>query len=49
MDADFNAQERIKERINEDETTKMIDLHGYKEKKSLNKQVKYCISSSEIL
>ena len=44
-DADFNAQERI----NEDETTKMIDLHGHKEKKSLNKQVKYCISSSEIL
>lgn len=45
MDADFNAQEGI----NEDEMTKMIDLHGYKEEKSLNKQVKYCISSSEIL
>ncbi len=44
-DTDFNAQERI----NEDETTKMIDLHDYKEKKSLNKQMKYCISSSEIL
>ena len=45
MDADFNAREGI----NEDEMTKMIDLHGHKEKKALNKQVKYCISSSEIL